>query len=803
MATSNGLYLLNRDTGQYQAFTSQYGLPAGDVYRILEDDSGNLWLFTYKDLVKFNPENKSVRHYDKDDGLDIGGIVYGVCKGKSGEMFCGGNDYIVSFFPDSLKDNPHPPEIVLTNFTLDNKAVRIGTDSPLSKSITEIATIHLNYAQNVLSFDFAALDYTAPEKIQYAYKLEGLDRDWVYCGNQHSAFYTNLDPGKYTFQVKGTNSDGVWNEDGAFVKLVIHPPWWQTKVAYVFYICSFICILIVTWRLQLRRIHLRNDLKMRTFESEKLKEVDHLKSRFFANISHEFRTPITLILGPLDKLLQNATDKETKSDLNIMRRNAKRLLRLINHLLDLSKFEAGKMQLQTRHENIVPLINRFVQSFESQAKLKEIEFVFSSDPPIIWLYIDIDKLENIIYNLVSNALKFTPAGGRITIAIKQKEPTEKYTNGYVDIRVSDTGAGLQPDHLDKIFDRFYQVDESSTREHEGSGIGLALTKELVQLHQGDIFVESKPGKGATFTVRLPMGRDHLTDKEIIAVSQGKVKDTVFEIDKMSAPFEEDTAPKKLPHNKKAPILLIVEDNHDLRDYMSDILSSDYRVKEAPDGEAGLQLALKLVPDLIISDVMMPRLNGIEFCKRLKTDERTSHIPVVLLTARAGLESKLEGLETGADDYIVKPFNTQELQLRVKNLLESRRKLRQRFSKKISMSVEDMAITSADERFMKRLLDILHKHLSESDYSVAQLAHEIGLSRVQLHRKLHALTDHSTSDFIRNVRLQRAAELLQHQFGNIAEITYKVGFNHPSYFSKCFREQFGELPHEYASRHRAN
>jgi DNA-binding response OmpR family regulator len=360
---------------------------------------------------------------------------------------------------------------------------------------------------------------------------------------------------------------------------------------------------------------------------------------------------------------------------------------------------------------------------------------------------------------------------------------------------------LQPDQLDKIFDRFYQVDESSRREHEGSGIGLALTKELVELHQGEIFVDSKPGKGTTFTVRLPMGRDHLTDKEIVSEDFEKAKDIALEADVMKTTVEEDYGPKE-PQNKKAPILLIVEDNRDLRDYICDILSAEYRVKQAPDGEKGLELAFNIIPDLIISDVMMPRLDGIEFCRRLKTDERTSHIPVILLTARAGLESKLEGLETGADDYIIKPFNTKELVVRVVNLLENRRKTREQFRIN-KLNLKDIAVTSTDEKFLQRACEIIDRHLSDPDYDVPHFIKDIGASRTQLHRKLRAVMNLSATEFIRTIRLKRAEELIRARAGNVTEIAFKVGFSSTSYFSKCFRQQFGVPPSTYGKKSRTD
>jgi len=610
-----------------------------------------------------------------------------------------------------------------------------------------------------------------------------------------------VSPGKYVFKVKAANNDGIWNEQGTSVRIIIIPPWWRTRWAYALYALILGSIVVGLWRFQVRRIQIRNELKMKSFETQKLQEIDSLKSRFFANISHEFRTPLTLILGPISKMFEKAKDQETKQELNMMQRNAQRLQRLINQLLDLSKIEAGKMTLQARPENIVALLNRIVQSFESQAKLKGIELKFQSAQDYIIAYIDQDKIENIFYNLLSNALKFTPEGGIVSCKIQFVNLKSKIV-----ISVTDTGIGIPPDRLDKIFNRFYQVDDSYTREHEGSGIGLALTKELVDLHHGKIVVQSELNKGTTFTVYLPLEKAHLKPEEIVA--ETLVEEIKPEISKLE--FEEppegsksarsDLRPSRgLPepyYRKALPIVLIVEDNRDMRSYMQDCLASDYRVIEAVDGEDGLHRAIDKIPDLIISDVMMPKMDGFELCGRLKSDERTSHIPIILLTARASAESKIKGLELGADDYLIKPFDRTELLVRAKNLTEQRRKLREKFSRDIFLHPSEIAVSSYDQRFLRRAMEIIEQHLSNPDFDITTLTREVGMSRMQLHRKLLALTNKSANNFIRSLRLKRAAELLRQHYGNVAQIAYEVGFNNPSYFAECFRKQFGKLPSEY-------
>ncbi len=807
IGTDQGLNKFDPDTESFIHYRTKDGLPSDLIYGILEDDHGHLWLSTNNGLSKFNPVTKTFKNYSVSDGLQ--GKVFGVAcyKSKSGEMFFGGSNGFNAFNPDSISENKHIPAIVITDFQLFNKSVAPGDDSPLKKAISETREIRLSHDQDVISFEFAALDFTNADQNKYAYKMEGVDPEWVYTdASRRFATYTKLDPGKYVFKVKGSNNDGLWNEEGTSVRIIITPPWWRSHLAFACYILIFFGILIGLRQFELRRTRLRGELKMRRFESQKLQEIDSMKSRFFANISHEFRTPLTLILGPLGKMLSQAKNKEKKQELKMMQRNAQRLQRLINQLLDLSKIEAGKMKLLTRPENIVALLNRIVQSFESQAKLKGIELKFHSEQNEIIAYIDRDKIENIFYNLLSNALKFTSEGGTVECRIRirpEPELLQRLSDSEIQnlkseiiIAVSDTGIGIPQDRLDKVFDRFYQVDDSYTREHEGSGIGLALTKELVDLHHGKITVESELNKGTTFTVYLPIGKGHLKPEEIIAEKPVEEIQPEISSGEIGMGIEAEEKVKAQSRQKALPLVLIVEDNADMRSYLQDCLARDYRVIEAVDGEDGLHRAIDKIPDLIISDVMMPKMDGFQFCERVKSDERTSHIPVILLTARATAESKIKGLELGADDYLIKPFDRTELQVRAKNLIEQRRKLRERFSRNIALQPQEIAVTSYDEKFLQRAMAIIEQHLANPDFDVTILSRAIGMSRMQLHRKLYALTNQSTNKFIRSLRLKRAADLLNQKYGNVAQIAYEVGFNNPSYFAECFRKQFGKLPSEY-------
>jgi signal transduction histidine kinase/ligand-binding sensor domain-containing protein/DNA-binding response OmpR family regulator len=857
IGTEAGLNLFDLEKQSFKALTEKDGLPSNIIYGVLEDDqglsegkAGNLWLRTLRGIVKFNPETGKLRVYDEGDGLRYcKSIQQGYAafyKGKNGEMYSGGANSVTVFHPDSLKDNPDPPKIAITDFKINYQTVKINPKSPLKKSVTFSDLIKLDYHQNIISFEFAALDYTAPAKNQYAYKLEGVNPDWVFTGaSQRFATYTNLAPGEYVFRVKASNNDGVWNEAGASIRIVITPPWWKTTWAYGLYFLLMVSLIYGAWRFQLNRLRMRHDLEMKQLQAEKLEEVNRMKSHFFANISHEFRTPLTLILGPISQMFSQTRRPDFRENLSLMKRNALRLQRLINQLLDLSKLEAGRMKLQVREENIVTLLRSFVQAFESLAKLKNIQLVFRAEQENIPAYIDREKLETIVNNLLSNSFKFTPAGGKVIVAVNiplnppskgdlHAPPFEGGSGGMCEIGISDTGFGIPTDRLPHIFDRFYRVDDSYTSEpapldssslkkyplgekfyptgQEGTGIGLALTKELVEFHKGEISVTSQVGKGTTFVIRLPIEKAVYKDKEIVDIpiplspfAKGKeIEIPPFEggIGGMLEIQESQNKPypeKPAKFKKSLPVLLIVEDNSNMRIYIRSNLENTYRIIDAEDGEKGFLKCAKALPDLVISDVMMPKMNGFQLCARLKQDERTSHIPVILLTARAAAEDRIGGLETGADDYLIKPFDARELQVRVKNLIEQRRKLRERFRKEGILQPQEIAITSTDQKFLQKALEIVESHLSDEHFSVGNFGKEIGMSRALLHRKLRALIDHSPSELIRSLRLNHAAQLLAKHGGTVTEIAFQVGFNNLSYFARCFQRQFGVSPSLYAGK----
>jgi len=816
IATIQGLNKYNPNQDNFETYGIHNGLKAEYLYHIQGDKNSKLWITCSDGIIRFDPGTGISKLYEFGSDVSFQDIYpYSFYLSESGKIYVGGKygseRGYYTLDQNKLNDNKHLPPVALTNFSVHNEV--LISDSIISAR----KNLKLDYDQNFFSFEFSALDYTNPAKNQYAYMLEGLDEKWTFCGNRRFANYTDLSPGRYKFRVKGSNNDGYWNENGTSINITIFRPPWKTWWAYMIY-GAFLIGLIYAWRkYDLKRQGLKQQLELEHLEAEKLKELDGMKSRFFANISHEFRTPLTLILSPLEKLKSKIIDQESAQDLNIMQRNARQLQNLINQLLGLSKLESGKMKLQVREENIIKLVNGYVQSFESLANQKNIKLLFNSTQNNIPIYIDQDKLEKILYNLLSNAFKFTGDGGRITVTVGSEQSTVSNistedwrleTAGskdkYVEIRISDTGQGIPPKKLEHIFDRFYQSNDSYDKIQEGSGIGLALTKELVELHHGEIRVKSQPGKGTEFTVCLPAGSEHYKTEEIIDEPDINITD------KHSEPYIEHPGQELLPDpdldiddriKDSKPLILIVEDNDELRSYIRSYFIKDYHIMEAINGETGLEKAFEKIPNLVISDVMMPKMDGLEFCQRLKTDERTSHIPVILLTAKAAMEDKIEGLETGADDFLTKPFDPEELKVRIKNLIIQRNKLREQFFRELDFAgqMTSKDILSLDREFLQKAKKTVEDNLSDYDFSIEVFAQNMNLSRVQLHRKLKALIDQSAGEFLRMIRLNHAAGLIRSKSGNITQIAYEVGFNNLSYFSKCFREQFGVLPSEYTGQ----
>ncbi|MFN8358222.1 MAG: two-component regulator propeller domain-containing protein [Spirosomataceae bacterium] len=787
-----GLNRLNKKTGEFKVYSARHGLPNNTVKIIYEDHRHRLWLATNEGISCFDSRTETFKNYTEVHGLPSKEfLAKATYQSPRGEFFWGSMNGLVRFHPDSIQDNTNVPKVYITGLKLFNKAV-LPSDATniLTKSIGETEEIVLKYNQSVLTFEFLALSYQKGHNSHYAYKLEGFPEDWNYVGTQRSATYTNLDPGVYEFKVKAANADGVWNEQPTTMRIVVLPPWYRTWWAYSGYMMAILALLWTLRRIIQMREGYKTEVRIREIETEKMRELDRLKTSFFTNVSHEFRTPVTLIISPLEKMIAEGSQWTQKqlNQLRLMHRNAQRVLRLINQLLDISKLESGSLQLAISKQDFVWQLERIVHSFDDLAEQYQINLQLHVNQASQLGYFDADAIEKIVYNLLSNAFKFTPERGSITV-------TCQLTPQQAILTVQDTGIGMSTEHLAHVFDRFYQVNSQKVRGISGTGIGLALTKELITLHRGTISVESCQYQGTTFRIQLPIAKEAFPKAWI---QEKDVADSPLELITEFTPTQE-TPEAENPYDKKLPLILVVEDNDELRDYLCENLVANYQVRQASDGKQGLEKALEVIPDLIISDLSMPEMDGMSLCEAIKTNEKTSHIPFILLTAHHNQEARLAGLNVGADDYITKPFNINLLEARVKNLVLSRKKLRENFSRNVYLKPSDISLMPADEAFLAKVIGIIESRLADSQFDVEQLESALSMSKMQLYRKLKSLTDLSGNDFIRQIRLKRAAQLLSQSDLTVAEIAYQVGFNDPAYFTRSFKKLFGKSPTEYAGQ----
>lgn len=798
-----GLKVFNRQQNHFYTLDTQGGLADNIVHAVIEDRQGNLWVTYNQGIARitlkkatppFTNQDIQVTNYSVNNGLGTNEFGPAAIRTASGQIMFGGMKGIVAFQPEQMVLNKVPPPVVITELLIKNMPVAIGEQGPLQQSVTYTDHITLSYDQAYFTLHFAALNYINPRTNQYAYKLEGLDADtqWHAVGNQQAATYTNLSAGDYVFKVKAANNDGYWNEQYTSLRITVLPPIWKTWYAYLLYTIIIAALLYLFYFYSVKTTRLKNQLELQELNRAKDQELMQRKLSFFTNISHEIKTPLTLVLAPIEKLmaLVQGREKET-SQLQLMQSNGERLLRLTNQLLDFRKFEAGGMPLEVSEQPMTPFVKEILQSFEAYAAQQHIDLSLQieEETPLSWF--DADKLEKILYNLLSNAFKFTPAGGQIRV-ILNCSATQTI------LRVEDNGAGIAPDRLQTIFDPFHHYNDTG-RRISGTGIGLTFTKGLVTLHHGAIQVTSTQAteqeKGSTaFTITLPAGAASYTaeeKKQAACLIQEEA--TALMALPVNAPAE-----KAQPGENGLPILLIVEDNKEVSALLRDHFADKFVLHVAIDGVQGLQIAVDILPDIIISDVMMPGMSGTELCKLLKNDTRTSHIPVVLLTARSQLNYQIEGLETGADDYITKPFSLSLLDVRINNLLQSRRLLRERFSRGLTLQPSELAITPADEVFLEKLMHFIEENMMEPTLQVDELGKVVNMSRTTLYRKLKALTGLSAIEFIRDLRLKRSAQLLQRKEYTVNEVAYMVGFADVDYFRKCFKQQFGKTPKEYAA-----
>ena len=804
IGTRNGVNQFNYKHKTFKTYRKKDGLPDNVISGILEDDSGYIWFSTNHGLSRFDLKAKKFKNFTTGDGLAAQEFLRGAyLKSKTGEFFFGSIDGFNAFTPQKIHPVPNTSITYLTEFKINNKAINPGQiNSPLQNHINETNELVLTYDQNNFSIGFVSLNYSQASKINYSCILEGYDNHWQSTANRRQVTYSKVPPGTYIFRVRGFLISESQYGKTTSLKIIINPPYWNTWWAYLLYL--LLVTIVICWYKQTlsKQFHLKNRLALEQLEISKMQEMEKLKSNYFINISHEFRMPLTLILNPLKDMYAGNFNGECKAQYQVMIRNAERLLKLINQLLDLSKLNSGHMKIKASNADLIHFLKPILLSFESLAQKKSIQYSFNFPQYPVNLYFDPDKLEKVVINLLSNAFKFTNSG-EIKLSVKSIDSDTLLQTGpaYVEICVTDTGSGIPQDRLNLIFDYFYQIAYNvNYADMQGSGIGLSLTKELVELHSGKILVKSTEGKGTTFSVLLPLGKGHLKASEIveeepISNNQNKCLHNLerLEVIQSDAQYECHSVETDLP------LILLVEDNDDMRAYLRGNLEKNFNIIEAIDGKQGLKKAVENTPDIIISDVLMSKMDGIEMCKLLKTNSATLHIPIILLTAQADSGSKINGLANGADDYIAKPFDSQELEVRVNNLIKLRETVRQKFTKSKNLVLEpnEVTITPFDEIFLKKVLESIEKNISDPEYRVDDLGSDISMGRMPLYRKIKALTGQTAVEFIRTIRLRRAAQLLkQHQL-TVSEVTYEVGFNDLQYFRLCFKKQFGMSPSVYA------
>lgn len=799
------------------------------AHHIIEDRLGKIWITTENGLVKYDPDTKNSLFYDShhylNDNLLLLRPTVAPAQDGDGNLYFGGSRGVSVLRPEdfAIREQQGPP-VKIIDLSIN------GQRAELDSAIHRIKTVHLSYAQNNLAFTFAALHSTVPQCNTFAYRFTG-DK-WVELGTQNSVNFSRLTPGHYVLEVKAANSDGVWNETGTSLRIIIAPPWWRSWTAYFVYAALLGYALFAYLKFRENRLQIAYQLDTERKEAERLQELDHFKSRFFANISHEFRTPLTVIMGMAERWITERENKEEKRDstadmsatqdatersaqsatmqaMKMIRRNGQNLLRLINQILDLAKMEEGKLQLRPEQADMVAFSRYVAESLHSLSDMKGISLHFEATTEALWMDFDLEKMQSIFFNLLSNALKFTPKGGHVYLKISRAEQGDR---PMCRIEVRDTGVGISADKMARIFDRFFRIEQPATRQIEGVGIGLAFTRELVRLMEGEIRVESAPEEGSTFEILLPVTRE----QPVRATAEALSALSVREMQPWSAlpeprePFysnAEVVRTSRTDPEEARPTILLVEDNEDVRHYLVTCVSSRYQVLQAHNGQEGIEMALEHTPDLIVSDVMMPEKDGFELCQTLKSDERSSHIPIVLLTAKASVESRIAGLSRGADAYLSKPFHHEELLLTLNNLLQTRQMMQewlraswlrtqaapQPTPPNSALAPETRAALEAEDVFVQKIRRYVEDHLSNPNLSVEELSRAMTMSYQNLHRKMTALTNRSPVQFVRTVRLQKALSLLQNTRQPIGDIAFLVGFEDPKYFSRVFTEEFGKPP----------
>lgn len=784
----------------FGSYGTQDGLPTEVLFSLAEDKNGNIWMGSESGLSRMNQANG---HFDNFLKLEIGEELLfeesTAIASSDGRLLFGTNRGLLSFRPDQIRKNAYVPEIVFSGLKIANKVIVPKSGSVLPESLNSLSHLVLSHKENTVTFSFAALDMSFPENVKYAYMLEGFDKEWNYVGKQRTATYTNLPKGDYVFRVRSTNGAGIWVDNEHTLNITVKPSFWETPYAYALYVLVFILVLLGGAYILFLIYRLKHEVSVE-------QQVTDMKLRFFTNISHELRTPLTLIEGPLEYILKRSDlSKEVREQLQVVERNTHRMLRLVNQILDFRKIQNHKMKLCVEQIDIVSFVHKIMENFESVAESNKIDFIFESEQPVLKLWVDADKVEKIVFNLLSNAFKYTQPGKTITVFVHDNEES-------VTVGVQDQGIGIPESKKNSLFVRFETLLDKNLFNPNSSGIGLSLVKELVEMHHATIRVTSKEGEGSCFMVDFLKGKEHYgEDVEFVLSDSVEMVDA---ISRQEIPDEAVTV-AETPSSEAAQTeaalektMLLVEDNLELRFFLRSIFSSRFRIIEAANGVEGMEKAVKYIPDIIISDIMMPEKDGITLVRELREELSTSHIPIVLLTAKTDIDTKLQSLKLGADSYITKPFSATYLEARVDNLLARRQKLRQFYCEHLmdinppevaNEEAEVDLMSQQDRRFLDRLTEFMERNIDNGDLVVDDLVHEMAVSRSVFFKKLKSLTGLAPIEFVKEMRVKRAAQLIETGEFNMTQISYMVGINDPRYFSKCFKQRFGMTPTEYKDK----
>jgi signal transduction histidine kinase/ligand-binding sensor domain-containing protein/DNA-binding response OmpR family regulator len=772
----------------FKVYTVNDGLGSNSLRGLVEDAKGDLWFSTNGGISKMDAKTLKFVNFEEADGLQGKEFMTNaVATNTQNWLFFGGVNGLNYLKSDSLRMRLEVPPVYFTKLKIFNKDVEVGQEnSPLTVDILSTKHLILQPDQTVFSLDFVALEYQRPKNNRYAYYLAGFEKEWNLVGTQRTVTYTNLSPGDYVFKVKASNSDGVWAEKPYELKITVLPPWYRTWWAYVLY-SLFIAACIYVFIREVRvREAFRTDLRLKEIEKERIQELEQVKTHFFTNISHELRTPLTLITSPLEKyFISNASlNKDQKTKINSIYQNAQKLLRLINQLLDLSKIESGNVEPVVEKHDLVKQLNSIKQSFDAYAQQKQIKLKWESPLDSLLVYYDADIVEKCVTNLLSNAFKFTPEEGIIGIRLELHKTFQdaQETISKVSIQVMDTGKGISEEHIQHIFDRFYQIPEKVDRM--GTGVGLSLCKELIEVHRGTIDVQSDLGAGSVFKLHFPVTLEAFEPSWVRTGSLPAAKEPIGQ--------------EVIKIQQEKQILLIVEDHEEMRAFIREIFEKSFQVIEADRGEKGMEMALTYLPDMVITDWMMPGMSGVSLCKEIRKNSKTSHIPVVILTSKSSQESQIEGMQSGADDFISKPFHADILELRVAKLLEAKERMRKSWQDSV-MNQDLQKSPVFEDEFLSKATQVVIEHLDEADFDVEHLEQALDMSKMQLYRKLKMLTSLAGNEFIRSIRLQQARVLLEKGSLNVSEVAYQVGFNDPAYFTRAFKKQYGFAPKTFISK----